>query len=564
MKVLIKNLVLLSIFSSVQISSINSQDCQASSAYIELDGNGVTAGLRVAGDLWWNGNSAKYTAPEVEPGLLSVSPIFSGGLWLASKDVPGNIRVAAAHYPGLNSVDFWPGPLDENGLTESDICSNWDRFFKVNRSDVEAHIADFAADGDIDTKLPSVYEWPGQDSPSFNEFAGFELPLGQDLAPFVDLDDDGIYEPDAGEYPQIKGTQAIWWVFNDSGNTHTQTGTDPLGVEVQVLAYASESNIKSVDLATMYDYKIINRGGETHRDFRLGLWVDPDLGCHFDDMLGWDASRNMAYAYNHDDVDGNQGSSCTGGVNTYKENIPMVGFSLISSNIVESTGDGMILMNNPTASDEPSGSFDPQNAFEYYNFLNNLWNDQLPITSGGVGYNIDGVDTVSHIFPGAPDDSLAWSMCSEGLEGRDVRFVMTNGIPTFQSQQSIELTYAVVFVEDVPHPCPSLEPLRGAYDEVVEYYGLETATKDYTSNKISTQVIPNPTNGSFLLQFTTPINGEVLIINSMGKRIRRVVTDKSVSNIELNISNESAGLYYVVARDFETGIIVTNPVVKVE
>jgi hypothetical protein len=38
------------------------------------------------------------------------------------------------------------------------------------------------------------------------------------------------YEPQFGEYPDIDGDQAIFWVYNDKGNIHTESGGDAIGV----------------------------------------------------------------------------------------------------------------------------------------------------------------------------------------------------------------------------------------------------------------------------------------------------------------------------------------------
>ena len=35
------------------------------------------------------------------------------------------------------------------------------------------------------------------------------------LAPFVDVDYDGLYNPALGDYPDVMGDQAIFFIFND-------------------------------------------------------------------------------------------------------------------------------------------------------------------------------------------------------------------------------------------------------------------------------------------------------------------------------------------------------------
>ncbi|MBK7691106.1 MAG: hypothetical protein IPJ31_08310 [Bacteroidetes bacterium] len=58
------------------------------------------------------------------------------------------------------------------------------------------------------------------------------------MAPFVDVNNDNIYNALDGDYPDIEGEQALWWVFNDNGKTHNETNGLPLKIEVKALAYA--------------------------------------------------------------------------------------------------------------------------------------------------------------------------------------------------------------------------------------------------------------------------------------------------------------------------------------
>jgi hypothetical protein len=47
-----------------------------------------------------------------------------------------------------------------------------------------------------------------------------------------------------GDYPSVKdgseayGDQMVYWVFNDKGNVHNETNGNPLGVQINALAFA--------------------------------------------------------------------------------------------------------------------------------------------------------------------------------------------------------------------------------------------------------------------------------------------------------------------------------------
>ena len=528
--------------------------------YAELDANSVQAGLRVAGDLWWDGSAGQYVVPKVEPGFAEVSAIFAGGLWMGGLDPTGNFKLAYSQYRNTSASDYFPGPLDEQGQTTNDACANWDRHFKVNRSDIEAHIADFADNGVIDDERPSIYQWPGKDSDEFEAAAGFELPIGQSLAPFFDIDADGVYEPADGEYPTIKGDQAIWWVFNDAGNVHSASQGDQLNVEVHVMAYAIISELTSMDQSTFYEYEIINKGGESIRDFRLGLWADPDLGCHLDDFLGYDASRDMVYVYNSDAEDGNIGTSCTGGVNTYGTEIPMLAVSMLSSSFDDSQS-GLMYLNNGSFGG-PAATADPNNAQEAYNILNNRWLDGTPLTAGGDGYNPGSQDTVNHVFSGDPDDLSAWSMCSEGLDGRDIRFIMTNTLPDLQSGQSISFTYLVLTTTPVALPCPPLDQLKASFDEVKGKFDNITSTTHTATYQTSFDVVPNPSEGHFSIVLSTPVDGSITVCNALGSIMYTTNIQSTDGPVSLHqVTDQPAGIYYVTVKDHLGGNVETKKVV---
>jgi hypothetical protein len=52
--------------------------------------------------------------------------------------------------------------------------------------------------------------------------------------------------------------EIVFWVYNDSGNDHTNTNGKPISMEVQVQAFAYATNDQINDM-TFYRYKLINR-----------------------------------------------------------------------------------------------------------------------------------------------------------------------------------------------------------------------------------------------------------------------------------------------------------------
>ena len=98
----------------------------------------------------------------------------------------------------------------------------------------------------------------------------------------------------------LLGDQTIWWVFNDVGNAHTQSGGIPIGLEVHAMAYAYASFDEAINNTTFYQYKIINRSSSTLDNTYFGFYTDVNIGNFLDDFMGCDVGLSLGYAYNGD------------------------------------------------------------------------------------------------------------------------------------------------------------------------------------------------------------------------------------------------------------------------
>lgn len=516
-------------------SSLLAQDCGPSQAITELSINNTKVTFGAIGDLW--SDDGHYVVPQTDNPEDEVSAIYGGGLWLSSSS-----GAAIALYPSGNVTDFWTGPIQEDGTSDMANCENWDRFFEVLKTDVEAHITDFEGNGVIDNKRAAIFGWPGRNNNSFEEINGFEILPNKSLAPFMDLNENGDYEPEKGEYPLIKGDQSIWWVFNDVGNTHLETGASPLSVEVQAMAYGYKSQIESLNNSTFYDFKIINQGSVDIQDLYVGLWVAPELGYGRDDYIGYDEERHMGFIYNEDADDSYEDFQF------YGEEIPMVGVSLLNSSFDKDENSSFsILTSSPTSY---SKQF-PLNGSEVHDLLGNKNPVTNPITN----------QLADYAFPGEPSDSTSWSMCTDSISFPPLRsFLISNGGLDLPPKQSVEMTYAVLYVADVPHPCPSLEPLQDVYDEISKG-GLFTSVKRAElESRVKLNVRPTLSAGTVLVEATEPIKGRLVVSDVLGE----IVLEKKLDSnrISLDLSSYNAGLYFItIIADDQPNIRITEKVV---
>ena len=471
--------------------------CDNAVAQIDMQINNVRARLTTGGDVWWDGNDGKYVVPKTPPGVPEVSSIFAGAVWLGGRDPGGGLKVAAQQYGrGGGNFDYYPGPLTDEGTTSKDTCARWDRFFTVRGESIRQLRAAYNEAVESGTlpldasDIPAdVLGWPGVGNPFFFEINNFELPTGeQGLAGFWDQDFDGVYDPTNGDYPviEIRGCTAtpqfpeemMFWIYNDAGDVHRESGTPTaiqMEIQVQAFAYTTSDDINNM---TFQRYKLINRAQEDILDTYFAMWVDADLGCSTDDYVGCDTTRSLAYIYNQDELDGANGCTCAGGVNTYCDEIPILGvdyfrgprapiFDPVTGDVIAEEELGMssfIYINREGVGGPPGPTTDPNSADEYYNYLQGRWLDGSPLWNTGNGYDETGAQLTRYAFYDAPNDPSGWSMSTEGLTIGDRRTVQASGPFTLRPGTVNELIIGVVWVPDQSYPNPSIQRLQQADD----------------------------------------------------------------------------------------------------
>ncbi len=541
--------------------------CLPPTAQVDLEANNVSARLAHCGNLWSDGLNGEYN--------INGLPIIDiGGIWIGGITPDGQIKVAASTY-GLSSTghDFFPGPLQATGSTDANVCTQFDRFWSMTAEDVAQHQSDFATDGVVDGPIPpSILAWPGNGNPQSISANGFELPTtSQGLAPFVDIDNDGIYDPTQGDYPDInEADQAIWYVFNDAGNIHTESGGGQMQIEVQTLAYAYEENDDAIDNTTFYDYKIINRGVEPLDSAFVGLWVDPARGCANEQYLGCRPESNLAFVYSDADLD------CSG--NLSDEVVPVVGFKILQSvespRIVNSDGELVVApigvtpdtLIDPGLSSftyynngginppPPPGTVDPNNATQYYRYLSGSWRDGTPLTEGGSAYDPSSSANTTFAFPDNPSDPAGWSMCTAGQSGLFKRMIIGSGPFRLEAGAVDDITFAVIYTEEQgPNSCPDISMFENVSNEVTNFYEnrILTHIKTPTIRQGQIKVYPNPmflTTQMYFNQLDSPVTS-LKLYNSHGQLLRHYIPNTDHLTIERGQLSAGMLIYQATTRD---------------
>lgn len=455
-------------------------DCEAAESQFDLEINNVRARLLSGGDVWWNLSNAQYEVPKIDPpgSAPSVHALFAGALWVSGIDDGGNLKIAAQTYR-QSGDDFWPGPIDDAGATDRATCRLWDQHFNVFGTEIDQVIALGQANGyPIPTGgIPqNVLKWPGKGNPYLLS-DGIEVV--ENMAPFFDFDGDGIYDPVNGDYPVIDGNpdpaqcggesytyadQMIFWVYNDVGNIHTETGGEAIGLQVNALAFAFQTSDEINDM-TFYRYTLVNKGGNPLSQTYMGQWVDPDLGCFNDDFVGCDTSRDLGIVYNGDAND--EVSGCGSSRGYGESNIPMLGVDYFEGP-KDTAGNQLGMSSFVYYNNDFSVQGNPRTAAQFRNYQTGKWIDGTNIEFGGDGYN-EGTFAFQYMFPSPPSDNGAgaWSECSEGIQPADRRFLQNSGPFVLLPGAENNITVGAVWVQTAPgtYPCPSFEATIGRADD---------------------------------------------------------------------------------------------------
>ncbi|MCE7921664.1 MAG: T9SS C-terminal target domain-containing protein [Haliscomenobacteraceae bacterium CHB4] len=324
------------------------------------------------------------------------------GLWLGGIDTAGQLRVSCSDAYNSHEFPFVAGPLSGDWSTDSINAIQWDRFFQVDRISLEKHRADWADNGILDNPLPSIVGWPGRGNPNFELQYGFTLPDGE-LAPFVDMNGDGIYNAFDGDYPHppsldpdILPGEIIWNIFNDAYGRFTDK---PLGVEVQSTAWALTcENNDLLNETVFFSYRVVNRSGFYLDSVVAGIWLNPNLGASQNDHWGTHASSNSIFIYNEDNIDELQYLY----LNSFGENPPVVTFTSLNQPLYKT------MYHVTGVACDAFHLYGPVTKPDYYRFLNGVWNNGVPLSYGGSGPGM-GLPT-DFAFPGDPNDPGSWSM----------------------------------------------------------------------------------------------------------------------------------------------------------
>jgi len=345
-----------------------------------------------------------------------IGAVFQAGPWIAAGKINGKeeIRITTCEYVSV----FSPGVL--NGDGESG------KIYRLHRAEIEAFLNnDWNTFSSMTLMLPVTVV---EDKKAYTKLVETPLPTDdflnwpvEDGAPWVDVNDDGVYSPPDGDYPDIVGDMFHWYVMNDGNDSlhHALLDTHPLDVEVRTALYGF--NVEGPLKNTLFvKWQIENKGSDFLDSMFVAFWNDPDLGYSLDDLTGCDPEIKLGFCYNN-----------FGGDQQYGPAPPAFGSLFLQTPIVPSPGDSAFVSgewitdygNLPMKAFTPHFQL-PWDELEYpevvFNLVNGLTADGAPFIDPTTE------EVTTFVYNGDPVTGRGWVEYNDYPQ-RDTRFLMSTG-----------------------------------------------------------------------------------------------------------------------------------------
>ncbi len=488
-----------------------------SQSFDYLDRNQIKALINSNGSLFCRNSSYAYPPSFEVPQGLGTTTIDIANLWVAGIDELGSLRGVGATY--FQFEEYYFGPVADN--YDSQLYKDtYNRVWKVSLSEIQYHIENFNQEG---YELPEAFlNWPAHGNTENGE--------SEDLAPYYDYNQNGIYDPRNGDFPAIRGDQAVYFIFNEALG-HQFTGGAKMGLEFHGMAYCFNPSIGSTLTQTIFiSYNIINRSNHEYSDFYAGLWCDFGLGNTDDDVFGSDSINHLMYVYNQNNSDALFGDP--------------------------SPAQGVVLLNSEIKAIIPQYCCSGADTIIDYSVRGlNQWGNEFHFGGGVGGY------PTTYAYSGYPELGTGWfaENGNGGFYGSNVSGMISAGPYNLKSNQSICLDFAFPYARDLSGShLTAISLLRQKSAAIIQFFNdndfncqnEELGISSYMTNYQMFSVFPNPSNGKANLDLTA-IKGtekKISVITGDGKLIRQITT--SNENLEIDLQEKGVYIILVETEDF--------------
>jgi len=489
----------------------------------------------------------------------------SSNLILSGFDNDSNLRkMGKADFFDLNDAN--PGPIIP-GLSTTDkekLLDKYRRVWKINRSDIERFKLDF--DYQIITQPgyyinESILSWPGNP----------EIGGTQQMAPYVDANNDGNYNPYDGDYPKITGDQMLYFIYNDQPFEPIET-IKPMQLEVHCImyAYACDSiqnlvNTLTTNQTIFTKYRVINKSSHSFSNVYWGSSIyAQNNGSRNDNRIGSRPDKNLAFTWSPN-INGGENFPIYNLINLDGPDANIIdGIDNNNNGIIDEENEKCLFTGNMAFSPGSGSNYYgyPFSSQEYYRFLNSRWRNGSSLLSGFDG--ITGNVEAKFIFDGAPFCSGEWNDCGTVFFGLYNRKAMlsSSGPFTLLPNQEIAIEFAeymyynpsvnhsptTTWIENLQH----IDHIRENYYNN-SFFGCDQTLsyESVLSNKLQLTCFPNPTNTSISFQLSCSMskNYSLNLFDMSGRSVVSKNYPKNLQQDEIDLSHLTNGVYLIQIKN---------------
>lgn len=290
------------------------------------------------------------------------------GLWITAGSSSSQASGAVCDvFSG--AADFRPGPTGLSGGAAADSLV-YNKVYVLHAGEVSRHRASWKQAGYV--PAAGIAAWPANGAKGFATV----------MAPYVDVNRNGKYDPINGDYPFVPEGELAYTISNDVAAPVRLGGTPALGAEVQQMVWIPEMQVDTArGLLAYFRYVVHNRSQNDWHGVSLSLVADFSIGDRNDDYLLTDVNAGGMAAYNGTNMDG-----------VFGNKIPALAVYLLNRQVLS----GMYFENS---SDAVRGK--PTALAHYHYLARGKWKTGRNLAFGRAG--LDGSIVTSYVYSNGTD-----------------------------------------------------------------------------------------------------------------------------------------------------------------
>lgn len=461
----------------------------------------------------------------------SYSLIFSNKLYFGGYDQSGEF-----HFTGMIISDYYndgisAGPVSNNYNDSVYIENYGSGIWKVSKSEIINHVSNYSQFGYV--VQPNIKNWPANGNTS--------LGVDNDLAPYIDFNSNGFYDPENGDYPCIKGDEAVYLIYNDDAPSDTLQEFEKVGLEIHMMFYQYQTN-DYLDSTTFMSLRLKNIGTYSYDTINIGIYSDMDVGYNQNNYIGTDSVRNLVY--------------------TYKSNV--------YDTTVNHPAVGLLSLDYDISYVLPYIRFSPDD-FKTSPLIGSFYGqfgDSTYLHFGGSGH-IGHPNTTNQLtnwaFSGNPYTGVGWSELNiDGLggsnDGFDRRILLSQKKMQFSPFSTVKLNYAFIvnrnstYLENTALLKLTADSVKNRYLNEIESEDCTIGLKNLSEDK-DLIIYTNPASHNLVYRALNLKNEKVKLMSLNGELLneQRILNDNTEGNFDLSSLN--AGTYVISVSDITRKIV---------